>query len=608
MKARTRISLALFLVALATVAEGQTGGATTPAQSPVAYTLSFPAPATHYLEVEATIPTGGRPDLDLMMPVWTPGSYLVREHSRHVEAVRATGPDGRVLPIEKIAKNRWRVVTTGADAIALTYRVYAREMSVRTNWVDARFALINGAGTFITPIDGLDRPHHVRVTLPPAWRSAISGMPPATTAQSFVAEDFDTLVDSPIVAGNPSVHDFKVEGVPHTLVNVLDDGTWDVGRSLTDLEKIIGHYSRMMGGLPYERYVIFNLLTDTGGGLEHHNSTVLMASRGATSTRRRYVSWLSLASHEIFHAWNVKRLRPIELGPFDYEAENYTRSLWVAEGLTEYYADLALRRAGITSDEEYLVELSNLIGTLQTTPGRFIHAVEESSFDAWIRQYRPDENSPNVTISYYTKGAVIGFVLDAAIRRSSDGRRSLDDVMRVAFQRFSGARGFTPAEFREVVSEVAGADLSEILRRLLESTDEIDYREALDWFGLRFVAAAPATMAGTPAWQGLRLRQEGDRLMVTQVRRGTPAYGSGINVGDQLLAVNDARVDPDRWRTMMDRHPPGEPVTVLVARRGEQMRFTLRVGPPDINQWQLRRSTNPTPAQQDRLRRWLMGF
>lgn len=607
MRARDRGALALLLVALPTLAVAQTVAAAGPALAPVRYTLSFPAPATHYMEVEAIIPADRGHDLELMMPVWTPGSYLIREHSRHVEGVRATARDGRALPVEKTAKNRWRVSTDGADEIALAYRVYAREMSVRTNWVDARFALVNGAATFITAVSDLDRPHHVRVRLPAAWRSAVSSLPPGTAAHTFVAQDFDALVDSPIVAGNPTVREFQVESTPHALVNVLDDGTWDVERTVGDLQRILKYYSRMMGGLPYERYIIFNLLTGAGGGLEHRASTVLMASPGATDIPRRYASWLSLASHEIFHAWNVKRLRPVELGPFDYERENYTRSLWVAEGLTDYYADLALRRANILTDEAYLGELSNLIAALQTTPGRLTLSVEESSFDAWIRQYRPDENSPNVTISYYTKGAIVGFVLDAAIRRVTDGRRGLDDVMRVAFQRFGGGRGFTPAEFRQVVSEVAGVDLSETLRRLLETTEEIDYQDALDWFGLQFVTTDTRPPIGTPAWQGLRFRQEGDRLVVTQVRRGTPAYGSGINVGDHLLAVNDTRLDPRSWMTILEQHLPGEPVTVLVARRGEQMRFTVYTGPPDVNHWQLRPSPNATPAQQDRLRRWLTG-
>ncbi len=199
------------------------------------------------------------------------------------------------------------------------------------------------------------------------------------------------------------------------------------------------------------------MITEASGGLEHKNSTVLMTSRWRTRSRRGYVDWLSLVSHELFHAWNAKRMRPVELGPFNYEQENYTKTLWVAEGLTSYYGDLLAARAGVITADEYFGELSGMIAELQTTPGRLAQPVEEASFDAWIRYYRPDENTPNTTISYYTKGGVIGFLLDLEIRRASAGSRSLDDVMRLAYQRYSGASGFTSADFRAVVSEVAGA-------------------------------------------------------------------------------------------------------------------------------------------------------
>src|SRR4051812_40592635 len=201
------------------------------------------------------------------------------------------------------------------------------------------------------------------------------------------------------------------------------------------------------------------MITESGGGLEHKNSTVIMTSRWTTRTRRAYLSWLDTASHEFFHAWNVKRLRPVELGPFNYERENETRSLWIAEGVTEYYGALNLHRAGLSSREEYLAEVSTNIDELQTTPGRLTQSAAQASYDAWIKYYRPDENSANTSISYYTKGAVLGFLLDARIRKATDGAKSLDDVMRLAYQRFAGARGYTPEEFRGVAEQVAGTSL-----------------------------------------------------------------------------------------------------------------------------------------------------
>lgn len=580
-------------------------GGSARAQDAVRYTLSFPHAAHHYIEVEASYPTGGRPHLDLMMAVWTPGSYLVREYSRNVEAMAASAPDGRPLDVAKSSKNRWRVQTGGAPQVRVTYRVYSREMSVRTNWVESRYAHITGAGTFITPSDGLARPHHVTLAMPPAWKTSISGLPSGGGPHTFAAANFDLLVDSPIVAGNPAVHEFVVQGKRHFLVNVNEPPFWDVQRSVADVRKIVEEYARMWGDLPYDKYVFLNILNEGGGGLEHLNSTTLMASRWATSTHRRYTNWLGLVSHEYFHLWNVKRLRPAELGPFDYERENYTRGLWISEGLTDYYGGLALRRAGLVSDEAYLGMLSNDIESLQTTPGRLVQPAEMASFDAWIKEYRSDENSPNVAISYYTKGAVIGFLLDAKIRRASGNQRSLDDVMRLAYRRFAGARGFTTEDFRHLVNEVAGADLGEWMRRALETTEELEYQEALDWYGLRFTTVPVARTAGPLAWQGLRLRNDNNRLLVTQVRRGTAAYDSGINVDDEIVALDEFRVRPDQWEGRLETFREGATVSVLAARREELMRFTLKVGPPPVDEWELRVLPDATPEQQRRRQSWL---
>jgi predicted metalloprotease with PDZ domain len=379
-----------------------------------------------------------------------------------------------------------------------------------------------------------------------------------------------------------------------------------VARSVADVQKIVEANLEFWGSLPYEKYVFLNVLTEAGGGLEHQNSVTMMASRWSTRSRQRYVSWLGLVSHEYFHLWNVKRLRPVELGPFDYDAENYTRSLWIAEGLTDYYGSLMLRRAGLVSEDEALGDLSNAIASLQRTPGRLVQSLELASFDAWIKEYRPDENSPNVSISYYTKGAVVGFLLDARIRAASSGRRSLDDVMRTAFSRYSGARGYTPAEFRQVVNEIAGSDLSRWMQRVLDTTDELDYGPALDWFGLRFTPSErPRGSASEVNWQGLRLRTDNNRLIVTEVRRDTPGEASGINVDDEILALDEYRVTAARWMSRASLYEPGDVVSVLVARRDALSRFDLKLAAPHVEEWTLRPRTDATAAQQQRLHAWL---
>ncbi len=580
---------------------------------PIRYTLRFPAPQTNYVEVEAVVPTEGRPAIEMMMAVWTPGSYLIREYERNVENVVATA-NGRVLAVDKTTKNRWRIETGGAREIALTYRVYCHEMTVRSNWVEADFAMLNGAPTFMTlaptsasvNVGTVPRQHDVRLELPPGWKTSVSALPDAQAGQPnhYIAADYDTLVDSPLVAGNPDVHRFTVDGKPHLLVDVAGADTFDGVTAARDLEKIVAEQERFWGSLPYEKYIFFNVLTGGGGAIEHKNSVMIMANRWATGTHGRYVRWLSTASHEYFHLWNVKRLRPIELGPFDYERENYPRSLWISEGLTDYYADVILARAGLVSLEEYLGQLSSAIRALQTTPGRFTQTAELASFDAWIKEYRPDENSVNSEISYYTKGAVIGFLLDARIRQTTGGAKSLDDVMRLAFQRYSGAHGFTPEQFRQVASDVAGADLGAWFHRALDTTEEFDYTPALVWYGLEFRTRTPR---GEPmAWLGATTEDNGGRLMVKAVPRGTPAYDAGVNPGDEILAIDDYRVRPGQLEARLRACRGGQKIVLLVARRGDELRrLNVTLGAPQADPWNLAIAGEASPDQHARIAAWL---
>jgi predicted metalloprotease with PDZ domain len=572
---------------------------------PITYTLRFPAPETHYVEVEASVPAG-QPAIDLMMAVWTPGSYLVREYERHVEQVAAKGPDGAALVVTKTQKNRWRIEAKGAPRVTVTYRVYGREMSVRTNWIESRFALLNGAPTFLTLVEkGAARPHDVTLALPGAWKTSVTSLAPvAGDAHHYRAASYDELVDSPILLGNPTVHRFEVDGKPHVLANEGEAGVFDGQRAAADLAKIVAEAGHFWGGLPYERYAFINILSETSGGLEHKNSTVLMASRWATSTRRPYLSWLTLAAHEHFHAWNVKRLRPIELGPFDYERENPTTSLWIAEGFTAYYEHVLVRRAGLMSDQELIDGVGADIRELQTTPGRLTQPVATASADAWIKYYRPDENSPNTAISYYTKGAVIAFVLDAKIRQATGGGKSLDDVMRLAYSRYSGAKGFTEADFKAVVREIAGRDFGPWWTSVLQTTDELSYDDALDWLGLRFKPIDPSPNGPGKTWLGATTKNDGGRLVVTQVRRGTPAHQAGVNVDDEILAIDDFRIRADGLDRRLEQYAPGRAVTLLVARRDELVRIPVTLGREPSETWRLEPKPDATPEQQAHRKAW----
>ena len=579
------------------------GSSTTQSTESIRYTLRFPAPQTHYLEVEAVYPTGGRPHVELFMAVWTPGSYLVREYERHVENLRARGSSGQPLPVVKSRKNRWQVTTGGGRTVTVNYRVYGREMTVRNNWVEAGFAMLNGAPTFISMVGETSRPHDVQIELATGWKGSATALTRGTSPHSFRAEDFDTLVDSPIFIGNPVSREFQVAGKTHHLVLEGDSSFFDIDRAAADVQKIVEAAGKVMAGrFDYPQYFMLNLVSDAGGGLEHKNSLLTMSNRFVTRTRRSYISWLGLVAHEYFHNWNLKRLHPLELGPFDYENEVHSKSLWIGEGFTDYYAGLLVKRAGLSNRDEYLEELSDQIEAVQTTPGRLVTSVDMASYDAWIKQYRPDENTPNTTINYYPKGAVIAFLLDAQIRRTTRGAKSLDEAMQLAYQRHAGPKGFTLDQFYQAMSDTAGTSLRPFFTTAVETTEELNYKAALDWFGLRFRAV---DVRNHRAWLGAGTRTDGGRLVVSAVRRETPAFEAGLNVDDEILAIDDVRVRADGLNGRLEQYRPGQKVVILVARRDRLTRLDAVLGTDPGRPWRLEVDPGATEAQKQRLVGWI---
>jgi predicted metalloprotease with PDZ domain len=578
--------------------------------APFRHTVRFPDAQNHYIHVESVFPTGGAAQLEVFMAVWTPGSYLIREYAKNIDAVQAVDEQGTALRVEKTRKNRWKVHTGGAASVSLRYPIYSREMSVRTNFVDASFAMLNGAATFLSPVGQNDKAHLVHIELPLGWAQALSGLPVAAGEDpaTFYAPDYDTLVDCPIVAGNPDVFEFEVEGKKHYIVNTPPSDHWDGTKSVADVKRIVEFYARMWRGLPYDKYLFLNMLVEAGGGLEHKNSTLLMASALTTRNEARYRRWLGLVSHEYFHVWNVKRLRPVELGPFDYENENYTQGLWVAEGFTSYFDDLSLHRAGLMTRPQYLAALSGTIGSLQDKAGRLVQPVADSSFDAWVKGYRPNENSPNTGISYYTKGAVIGFLTDARIRKATNNERSLDDVMRLAYQRYGGERGFTPQEFSDCVREIAGAAVASWMDAAATTAGDLEYQEELAHYGLRF-ARLPGSSSDTPknGWLGLTARAEGLSMVVTGLRRQTPAYAAGLNVDDEILALGDRRITAAFWPMLGDYFHAGETIEMLVSRRGKLLKLPVTFGEEPRISWRLEVDPGATSVQKAALEKWLSG-
>jgi predicted metalloprotease with PDZ domain len=617
----------------------------------VEYTLSMPAPHTHLFDVQVRIPAAEHP-LELVMPSWTPGSYLLREFPRNVQDFAAHDSAGLPLAHRKIDKNRWRVEDSGAPGpVTVRYRVYANELSVRTSHLDASHGYVNGASVFMYARGLEGERATVRVEAPDEWRVATSLR--ELEDGSFAAENYDELVDCPMEIGPHRTLAWEQHGIPHRYV-IWGPGEVDEARLIADTRRIIEVCAGMFGGLPYDRYLlILHLAPEVRGGLEHATSTSLLVT--SASVTEDYESLIALVAHEFFHVWLAKRIRPVPLGPFDYTRENYTRNLWVVEGFTTYYTDRILLHAGLMTPARYLERLGDSIARLRAVPGRHHQTLEDSSFDAWIKFYRPDAHSPNSQVSYYHKGSLVALTLDLEIRRASGGERSLDDVLRLLWERSGqGERGF-PEEgegaIQDVVEEVHGGCLEDLFARYVRGTEEIDFEEHLGAAGLRLEArveggdalergirgevgagagdGSPAPgraeagneVAGPDAARrlppritrppvhesrlGMRLVETGGRVRVAFVLEGTPAHHAGVNAGDELLAVDGVRLTVARLGQLLGGAEEGDLLRLLVMRRDRVVALELLVGEEVARQASLAPDLEASEEQFTVLMGWL---
>jgi predicted metalloprotease with PDZ domain len=580
-------------------------------QPDIAFTVSMSKPYTHLLEVEMRMRLPHRPaSVELVMPVWTPGSYLVREFERHVQGFAAKEAGGRALSWRKVNKNTWRIDTDKVKEIVATYSVYANELSVRTNELNDEHAFWNNAALLMYPNGELRAPSTLRVVPYGEWKIA-TGLPPIDSQKNtFRADNFDTLYDSPFEVGNFKTISFAVKNIPHRIV-ILGEGNYNAERLRRDLQKIVETTIQIYGGeVPYRDYTFILILRSPGGGgLEHANSNVIIQKPFGFSPDSDYSTFLSYIAHEHFHAWNVKAIRPDALGPFDYTQENYTKLLWVAEGLTDYYDDLILRRAGFTSDKVFLQGFAAEIQDLQNRPGRFETSIEEASYDAWIKAYRPDENAVNNQISYYDKGGIVGMLLDIRIRKLSNGARSLDDVMRYLYESFAKKRrNYSSEDFQRAAELAAGASLEDFFVKYVRGRDELDYDPLLSAVGLRLDTTGGASVSAPlveRAYFGATLTQVDERLMVRNVRQGTPAYNQGLMFDDQIVALNGMRINLDTWDARLSEMAPGDKVSLTIFRRDKLRTIEITLGGRVVAPYRILAVEQPGTAEQRLYQDWL---
>jgi predicted metalloprotease with PDZ domain len=564
--------------------------------------IRLAAPATHIVEIETRVKGATEASFVAFMPVWTPGSYLVREYSRHVESLSVDAP----AVATKVRKNAWRIDRNGADEIVLRYRIYANELSVRTNHVDDTHAFLNPAATLLSIESSEAVSSRVEIEAPAGWRTATALSRAGDDA--FDAPDLDVLVDSPLEIGRHREDGFEAIGKPHRLVSwpesALSDG--DAQRLTADTAAILTTEAALFGGaVPYDDYLFILHLSARGrGGLEHATSAALLASPASFSTRDGYLDLLSLVAHEAFHLWNVKRIRPKGLTPYRYEHENYTRLLWWFEGATSYYDWRVLRLTKLCTVAEYLQHLADEIAYLDATHGRLVQSLEDASFDAWIKLYRPDENSANSGVSYYRKGEMVCALLDLEIRARSQGKSSLDVVLKYLWDEY-GARGVAVPEdgMLELFEKASGVKLGDRFDAWIRAAGDIDYDATLAHVGLSVERSARSETAAPSLF--VRVRHDGGRSIVVSVGRGGAAQRAGIDPGDEILAIGGRRLEGANVEGALHGRRAGEVVDVLISRDGRTHTKEVTLDPPRLDRVRLVAKESASNEQRAALAAWL---
>jgi predicted metalloprotease with PDZ domain len=570
-------------------------------QAAVRYTIVPHDLAGHLFNVTVTVAAPAADGQVFALPAWIPGSYMIREFARNIVRIRAEA-EGAAVALTKLDKHSWRAAPC-SGALTVHYEVYAWDLSVRAAHLDQTHGFFNGTSVYLRVLGQEHTPHQVDIQRPAdaaarTWRVA-TALPEQGAKRygfgTYVATDYDELIDHPVEMGDFALATFTAHGIPHDIVISGRVPNLDMARLQADLKRIcetqIAFFEPAAMRAPMQRYVFLTLAVGDGyGGLEHRASTALICARAdlpSTATPATpepgegYLKFLGLCSHEYFHTWNVKRIKPAAFAPYDLQTENYTPLLWLFEGFTSYYDDLMLVRAGIIGEATYLKMLGKTVGGVLRGSGRSKQSIADSSFDAWSKYYRQDENAPNAIISYYTKGSLVALAFDLTIRAKTGGAKSLDDVMLALWQRFGsdfyegGARGVTEQEVEALFDEMSGIKLKQLFERYIRGTDDVPVAKLFAPFGVKLVderkTAKPSFDAG--------IGGDGANTKLTQVHENGAAHRAGLSAGDVLVALDGLRVSgtPSNLDTLLSRYRVGDTVQVHAFRRDELMTFDVQL-------------------------------
>ncbi len=553
----------------------------------VRYQIAIPNPRNHYYHVMIEISEIATGSVDLKLPTWLPGAYKLNDFARDVEHFRAFDLDGKPISWEKTDKQTWSIAVPPEKSCRVEYDIYAFTLEDDASYICEEFAILNPGASIMMVEPKSGDPCSLEISLPTQWRNVTTGMTRDELTGLFLARDYHELMDCPIMMGNHEVRTFIARNIPHELV-IEGRANIDLDTFIDDLRRIAEVEIDMMQHVPYQRYVFFMLLTDKDAGLEHRNSTLIFCKHHDFKPRDNYIETISIFAHELFHAWNVKTLRPAELISPDYFHETYTRGLWFSEGFTNYYHFVFLHRAGVITHEEYTETLAKLIHKYRLIPGRNHQSASDASFDTWIKYYRQDENTQNAEISYYLKGSHIAFLLDLIIQSATRARYSLDDLMRSLYRScyLENEIGFTNDTVQVAASELCGQDLRAFFDNCLNAIGDLPFEEYLKLAGIDLQEKPqPADQKPhdvIPGSPGARVREHNYRVITAYVNRDGAAQNAGLQAFDEILAVDGFRVhNVSVFNTLMKQYPESSTVRFLIARHDQIRELTVVLGPAD---------------------------
>jgi predicted metalloprotease with PDZ domain len=569
----------------------------------IEFTISMENPNNHYFHVSMVYSGIREEETELKMPVWTPGYYMIMDYPKNIINFRVKDESGNDLSWKKTSKNRWKIKNGRKNTILVSYDVYAFRVSVADSFLDDGRGFISPTGVFIYPAGKKDLPVTVIIKPYEKFSQVSTGLDPVEGKNNtFTAPDFDVLYDCPILAGNQEILKFESDGIPYTIA-AEKLGNLDRSELVNDFRKIVETATAIVGEKPYSHYT-FIMMNSGMGGLEHTNSMAVFTNRLDSEPGKISNGWLTFIAHEFFHLYNVKTIRPVDLGPFDYDKENYTTMLWFSEGVTSYYENLILNRAGFFTKEDVFREMTSSISAYENIPGHRFQSVAESSFDSWIYFLNRSENSANTTISYYDKGCAMGMLLDLKIRYESGNKRSLDDVMRTLYQVYykDKKRGFTDKEFREVCEKCAGTALNEIFENYIPTTADIDYKKYLGYAGLT-IDTDP--VESSENWIGAELRQNGENVVITRVEFDSPAWKAGLSAQDVILEINGQKATSDLVRDIVRKNDAGGRIDLKITHRDITSDVSITAVKKITRSFAISTIPAMTPQQSSILNSWL---